>query len=218
MIFTIECPGLHFATANFWADIVNLQLTPSVNAIGHLKLKRLWEIEIWSQIFVSPVEKPPISLPRRCWPLRWWWGRCRSPPRPGNSWSYTPPGSPSGCRWRGSSNRSRNLQTRFTCLDWSSTLCQRYRHLAFKRWIFYLPKKRSNQQRSVWAFAKIQWWSQSFPLRPGENPPLFSLKNEWQKTAQRTPPSPQSPEARQDPGLFAFLPSESRSRHLQESQ
>ena len=37
MIFTIECPGLHFATANFWADIVNLQLTPSVNVIGLLK-------------------------------------------------------------------------------------------------------------------------------------------------------------------------------------
>ena len=37
MIFSIECPGLHFATANFWADIVNLQLTPSVNVIWHLK-------------------------------------------------------------------------------------------------------------------------------------------------------------------------------------
>ena len=37
MIFSIECPELHFATANFWADIVNLQLTPSVNVILHLK-------------------------------------------------------------------------------------------------------------------------------------------------------------------------------------
>ena len=64
MIFCIECPGLHFATANFWADIVNLQLTPSVNVIGHLKLKRLREIEFWSQIVAFQDEFPYLSPPK----------------------------------------------------------------------------------------------------------------------------------------------------------
>ena len=33
--FCIEWPGMHFAAANFWAEIVNFQLTPSTNVIRY---------------------------------------------------------------------------------------------------------------------------------------------------------------------------------------